>query len=225
MMKNKVDIIDKKTKIIIAITALFFVAILIANFYYLHQDNERDTFGEMFGVSTAIFTGFAFIGVFITFILQYQQIQFLQKEADKKSFEDTFFHLLSIHHELKKSLVYHASYANRDLEYHKIGGLEFFESVIKNFTYLMKIDINDTNHPQYNDTIKKFFISNNMKSLSHHFLHLQCILAFIKDNENIIKVEFYYKILKAQLSCPELTLNNLYNIGSDKMFEEWVKLH
>lgn len=80
----------------------------------------RGQFGDMFGAINALFTGLAFAGLIVTIILQTQELGLQRdelkatrvefKEQNKtltlQRFENTFFSLISLHHQIVDSIDY-----------------------------------------------------------------------------------------------------------------------
>ncbi len=85
--------------------------------YWMGYD-RRGTFGDMFGLANAIFSGLAFGGIIITIILQSRELGFQREELEQtrlvfenqsdtmqlQQFENTFFNLIRNHNQLVKSL-------------------------------------------------------------------------------------------------------------------------
>jgi hypothetical protein len=81
---------------------------------------KRGTFGDMFGAVNALFSGPAFGGIIFTIFLQSKELKIQRKELKDtrkefktqnetlkiQRFENTFFNLLSIHHQIVNSIVY-----------------------------------------------------------------------------------------------------------------------
>ncbi|MEQ8908768.1 MAG: putative phage abortive infection protein [Vicingaceae bacterium] len=92
----------------ISILAGFFViGFWLFNWYYLESNVDRGTFGDMFGFANSLFSGLAFIGIIVTILLQGKELSLQRKElADTREvfrlqrFENTFFNLLSLHHQI-----------------------------------------------------------------------------------------------------------------------------
>ena len=56
----------------IAISAIFIALAMLLNFYFLYESSteERGSFGDMFGLSNALFSGLAICGLIYTLIIQ-----------------------------------------------------------------------------------------------------------------------------------------------------------
>jgi len=94
-------------------------------YYFLNDWQQRGTFGDMFGAINSLFTGLAFGGLIYTVLLQREDLalqreelrltrdelrgqkQALRRQSDilhQQTFENTFFRLVALHHEIVNSL-------------------------------------------------------------------------------------------------------------------------
>jgi len=111
--------------------------------YYLLKDlgeNDRGTFGDMFGSINALFSGLALAGIIITILLQRNELKLQRQElADTRQefknqnetlkiqrFENTFFNLLNIHHKIVSDI---------DFRYYKNKEKD---EPFSNFSYIKK---------------------------------------------------------------------------------------
>lgn len=62
----------------IFIGIIFISTTIFLTWHFLHKSPERGSFGDMFGISTSIFSGLAFIGATYTLILQSEQLKIQQ---------------------------------------------------------------------------------------------------------------------------------------------------
>ena len=122
MTKKKVlTMIKKNTLSIVAITAILLVfGLWIGTFFYFQsfENEDRGTFGDMFGTVNSLFSGLAFAGIVITILLQKKELSLQRKELkltrkefslqndtlQLQRFENTFFNLLKIHHQIVNSI-------------------------------------------------------------------------------------------------------------------------
>lgn len=61
------------------------VIILWITYSFLKDDTQRGTFGDMFGVANALFSGLAFSAIIITIILQMREVKFTRMEYSRSS--------------------------------------------------------------------------------------------------------------------------------------------
>ena len=62
--------------------------------------SDSGVFGDMFGVANALFSGLALGGVVLAIILQNSELRLQREELALTRFENTFFHMLRLHHEI-----------------------------------------------------------------------------------------------------------------------------
>lgn len=119
-MKNWINISGIILVSFVAILLIF--ALWFLNYYILKDLDctQRGTFGDMFGAVNSLFSGLAFAGIIITIILQSRELCLQRNELTEtrkefniqnhtlklQRFENTFFNLLSIHHEIINSIDY-----------------------------------------------------------------------------------------------------------------------
>lgn len=109
--------IKKNHIVIIGILALVvIIAMWCISYCYLKdmENEERGTFGDMFGAINSLFSGLALTGIILTILLQRQELKYQRKELSDtreefkiqnqtlilQRFENTFFNLLSLHHQI-----------------------------------------------------------------------------------------------------------------------------
>ena len=73
-----------KIKFVAVLFFAFVLSILALTFYFLNSNPERGTFGDMFGVANALFTGFAFAAAGLAIYIQSIQLR-ETKESIKKA--------------------------------------------------------------------------------------------------------------------------------------------
>ena len=121
-MKESEDRIDWITPLLISIGILLVWAI---SGLLLHNDQNRGTFGDMFGAVNALFSGLAFGGIIYAILLQRKELalqrseleltrnelegQKLQLKAqnetlEKENFESTFFLLLNLQQQIVQDI-------------------------------------------------------------------------------------------------------------------------
>lgn len=192
--------------------------------FLLNSEPERGTFGDMFGAVNALFSGLAFGGVIYAILLQRKELALQrheleltreelkgQKEQLKnqnqtmivQNFENTFFQMLKLHHEIVDS----------------INRREFvgFKSRLKSNYLNLKVQ---NEQSRINMMYTKFFEDHN-SDLGHYFRNLYRIIKFIneKGSEFFEEKYFYTSLVRAQLSNPELILlfyNCLSHYGCER---------
>lgn len=128
------DLIEKKTSfvvwklrsILLAFLLLWGLSAVLISFF-IKDEGERGTFGDMFGAVNALFSAFAFGGLVYTLYVQRYELSLQRKELEmqrqevkrngdqleeqknvmiQQSFENTFFKMIELHHNLRNTQVY-----------------------------------------------------------------------------------------------------------------------
>ncbi|HEY5592217.1 MAG TPA: putative phage abortive infection protein [Paludibacter sp.] len=119
------------------IFSVIVIVFWVLTWLYLKDDNQRGTFGDMFGSVNALFSGLAMAGIIFTILLQKKELSLqrhelrdtrrefeIQNETLKKQrFENTFFQLLSLHNDIIDKLYYKAK--NISIQYQDV--IEMFK--------------------------------------------------------------------------------------------------
>jgi hypothetical protein len=121
---NRQIILEFFKKYDILLISIFCGIMIIFFWFYTYYslikvDKEvRGTFGDMFGGLNTLFSGFAFLGIIITILLQKKdlklqsdELKLTRKEFEiqndtlkTQKFENTFFNLLNIHHQIVENI-------------------------------------------------------------------------------------------------------------------------
>lgn len=185
----------------------------------LKQDyKDAGVFGDMFGALNTLFTGFAFVGVIYTILLQRKQLKMLRDELDDtreatkhQQFESTFFQLLDLLTRIVESLRLNS----------RVGDFRSPQYIVKEgrnvlWQYANQLIISYLQHPPTGDLsdaerrehiAKRYgeFYEPHATALAHYFRVLYRILKLIETTD-IPNQLTYAKILRAQLSEQELVL-------------------
>jgi len=191
------------------------------------QWSESGTFGDSFGVVNALFTGLAFAGVIITVLLQRKELELQRKEVAKTTeqlegqkeqfilqnetlslqrFENTFFQLIKLHHDIVNKMYLFSTYDGN--EWKGRNCFRHFNNELRRaFSKFNSVDSLDEITTSY------FYVySTNSENLDHYSRNLYNIVEFV-DNSNIGIEKIYINLLRSQLSTYELVLL-LYNVTS-----------
>ena len=218
--KNKVDGKFNQRLIFIGIGAVALIFLVLwLNWYWLHNLiahdslNDRGTFGDMFGVSTALFSGAAFVGIIVTIWMQKEELslqrqelidtrevlddQAKQLESQSKTLiaqkdENTFFQMLKLHNDIVEKIQYETNNGR------------FVFIVISD--QLIKYMISESSREHLDcktlDTLsviyKKFYIYKR-NVLGGYYRLLYHILKFVS-NSQLEPKKMYTNIVRAQLS-------------------------
>lgn len=191
---------------------------------HLYAKNAGE-FGDMFGAVNSLFSGLAFAGIIYTIFLQRHELKLQREELtdtrkvlegqkeqlERQAFENTFFHMLTLHNQIVASFTYRPIDAGKD-----IHGKQCFQSMKDDLrrTYLRKPETGGSVEERY----KKYYLAQAHDTLGHYFRNLYQILKYVK-NSPVKDKKFYTNIVRAQLSSAELFLlffNTLSEYGSDK---------
>jgi len=221
--------------------------------YYLLKDlgeTKRGTFGDMFGSVNALFSGLALAGIILTILLQRKELK-LQREELRDTrkefetqnetlklqrFENTFFNLLNLHHQIVGAIDYRY-YKNKEKSgYSFVGAGEEKEAVtltgrdVFRHRYNLMIDILRDNPDNYK-TIYMQHYEKAQTDFGHYFRNLYRMIklvdqtGFFYDSEKVTEIEIfnikyrYTSIIRSQISDYELLwifYNCICDNGIDK---------
>lgn len=208
--------------IIIALWLVFWI--FITNSGWLNEWNDRGTFGDMFGAINSLFSGLALAGVIYTILLQRielkqnttelrgQKEQFIIQNETlfQQKFENTFFQMLNLHHEIVQG-----SKLTDGVE-----GRKFFNRIQKDVSLRFQERLSQT--PNYTvDVLSKYYFEiyiNYQNVLGHYFRNMYHIVKLV-DRSSVSDKKYYTDILRAQLSSSEIYLlfyNCLSENGNQK---------
>lgn len=217
----------KDNKIVISITGLLFILTLIwvisaLGIYFAIPDwTNRGTFGDMFGAVNALFSAFAFAGLIYTILVQRYELTLQRKELElqreevrrngdqleeqkkimaQQSFENTFFKLIELHHQIIESLN-DGNVQGRVLLHQINASLQHYVSKA-------------TNKKDYFDILQRFLTSSsNRVYLEHYINNIVSIYVLIQAYNHADKQNKpYLMIIYNQLSVDEKQL--FFYVGS-----------
>lgn len=241
-------------RIATAVAGLIFGLWLLTLFILIwFEPAVRGTIGDMFGSINSLFSGLALAGIILTILLQRQELE-LQREELKNTreefvtqnetlkiqrFENTFFNLLNLHHQIVNSIDY-SYYKNKEKtrgiqmqtimapeekERVEVKGRDFFK------LHFDELYIQILEQPQaYKDLYLKYYHAL-QTDLGHYFRNLYRIIKFVdeadfsyqkkaKDKEEQYNLKYQYtSMIRAQLSDYELLwlfYNCICEYGEDK---------
>lgn len=199
--------------------AIVIIGLWLANWLLLFFGDEasRGTTGDMFGVVNALFSGFAFLGIIYTILLQREELKLQRKELRDtrkefeiqnetlkiQRFENTLFNMLSFLNELVGAIEYSRSYHG-------------FNMGSKTYSYagrhaLKKLTIEMLNSSEAKDVNKVYSVVNEEISsyIDHYIRKLFNIIRLVGQTELSIKDKTHFRdtyldIIRSQLSSDEL---------------------
>ena len=192
----------------------------------------RGTFGDVFGASNALFSGFALTGIIYAVLLQRAEIrlakdelkrtkQIFEKQSEslslqnaetrKQIFENTFFQLIGVFTNITENLdLVSGQRTTRGKDV-----VTIFESRLQ----AQERGLRRAGSPHgYREAYDALY-SNEQNDLGHYFRILYTVIVFVHTSE-VSNKKFYTNILRAQLSNSELHLllyNGLSKHGVEKL--------
>lgn len=220
--------------IIPAIIILLVVSSCWATWYFLVDVDKRGTFGDMFGVTNAFFSGLAFGGVIYAIILQKRELELQRKELKdtrevlkdqkqqleaqnttlkKQNFENTFFQLLRLHDEVTNS-------TECKVESRTFNGRACFRIFYNRFSTQYKTfnPANQTEKKRISLAYLKLY-EEYQNEVSRYFRNLYAIFKFLESSGDG-NPELYVNLIRVQLSDNELLLlfyHSLSDIDKDEL--------
>lgn len=225
---------------IIAISVPFFIMLLTKLGFKLESFEDLGVVGDFFGGTTVGLLSLASI-LFVTaaIVMQKEELELQRKEVmatrreyeitnltmKKQQFENTFFNMVTLHHEIVNSIVYNDSYKKLQGR-HAIAEIK---SSLKN-TYnnpssdmLTKMNRSIVHNRYRADLAYSEFYLKYEPSLGHYFRNLYRIIKWIDESTlDFNEKKNYLGILRAQLSSSELVL--IFYNNSTKNGENFKKL-
>ncbi len=259
---------DYSIWIIGALSVLLIVGLWLYTYYRLKGmgTEDRGTFGDMFGSVNAIYSGLALAGIIITILLQGKELKLQRKELKEtreefkiqnltlrfQRFENTFFNLLSLHHQIVEAIDLDIYIENKeegsllqkyppDMKLVTINGRDVFKRKYEE----LKNKINENPQHELNFNYLKIY-ETVQTDFGHYFRNLYRIIKFVNETEfhsyseldldpnNAYDVESYNgenfntryqytSMIRAQLSDYEL-LWIFYNCLSENGFDKFKPL-
>lgn len=107
------------TKTTIIVTVLI-IGLWVLTYFVLIDNDNKGVIGDMFGTINALFSGLALAGIILTILLQRTELSYQRNELKEtrkefkiqnktlkiQRFENTFFNLLNLHHQIVKDIDY-----------------------------------------------------------------------------------------------------------------------
>lgn len=204
---------------ILVIAAWALSAVLIWPFF--STGAERGTFGDMFGAVNALFSGFAFVGLIYTILLQKKELSLQRKELQLtrgemagqrtqmesqaatlklQQFESTFFQLLRVHGDIVNAIDLVRTTDNRETK-----GRDCFKVFCKRFDSQMFGNFGSKTDAEQIRRAYAAFYEHNEAEVGHYFRHLYHIIKFV-DSSDVDDKRRYTSFVRAQISSYELQL-------------------
>lgn len=218
-------------------SAILFIAMIIGItifFGYNAKNDVRGTFGDMFGMANAIFTGLSFVGLIITILLQSQEIRNTNEEVEKQGyriklqqFENVFFQRLALLNQLIDDI--ETTNSSQPENQPVIKTVYRGRTALSDLHNIIVIEMQD-NSKNFDYAYRTFYQANYM--FTHYFRSLYLLVKSIDDekfqneeNVNFITQKKYVDIIRGQLSEHELAImfySSLHNLGI-KEFKQLIE--
>lgn len=236
--KRKVTI--KKLYLFIGLIVVIWILSWIGVNWLYDSGEKRGTFGDQFGAVNALFSGLAFAGLIYTILLQHEELSLQRQELEdtrkelegqkleaekqnsimlKQQFENTFFQLLQMHHEIVKSW-------RNELDKKILYGHDAIKECYMTFKRGFRKGCNEVERDVYGDVLGTYcdeaklvdisFVINYYKfsyqtfvtNGGSYFRNLYGLIEFVDERELLSTKEKYEYIilLRSQLSDFELAL-------------------
>lgn len=201
------------------ITASVFILIIIGLWVFTYYDlkdlknEDKGTFGDMFGSVNAIYSGMAFAGIIFTILLQRKELKYQREELSEtrkefitqnktlksQRFENTFFNLISIHNQIVNDIDYDKPIGEAIIT---VNGRDVFRD--RYFLLKKRLDTNG----DYNKIYQNFY-EERKTDFGHYFRNLYRIIKMVNETEFISRVEV--KELKTSNKLNEEHQYKIYN--------------
>ena len=198
-------------------------------------------FGDMFGSVNALFSGLALLGVVVAILMQRSELRLQREELEqtrmelkgqkeqlirqnatmeKQAFNNTFFHIISLHNDIVRGIDL-SDGGNYRGENEKISsGQDAFEEMLtRQFGGAYAGQHGDTRNTleEMSSGYAEIY-SEYANDLGHYFRNLFHAVEFVHTSE-VDDKRFFTNIIRAQLSSSEIVmlfLNGLTEIGQEK---------
>ncbi|MGK0447081.1 MAG: hypothetical protein ACJA2M_000853 [Polaribacter sp.] len=214
----------KENNLSLYIIGIITVTLIVGLWYYTYcelkdlEPNDRGTLGDMFGTVNALFSGLAFAGIIFTILLQRKELSYQREELREtrkefkiqnktlkaQRFENTFFSLLTLHHQIIEGIDYDTQVekedgqtfrlagAKREYQYVTIKGRDVFKDKFE----ILNKSLKNIEFSNYNNTYLKFY-QTVQTDFGHYFRNLYRIIKFVDNTEFVSKSELGIDSVKA----------------------------
>ncbi len=203
----------------VAVAFVFVIALWLLNWFYGSSlpDTERGIFGDTFGAVNALFSGLAFVGVIYAILMQRYEIALTKEDAAttkkildeqsghlekqllnerRRSFEDTFFKMLTLFMEVTESVTCVEGRSDGRHIYKGRFAIEVLAHKIHPSTIYAERTLSQ--HESY----VLAFIREYGASVSHYLRNLESLLTFLNISSQVDRL-FYGGIIRGHISDAE----------------------
>jgi hypothetical protein len=206
----------------ISIIALFIVVILWGLNWYVgikspcfSNWSDRASFGDMFGVVSALFSGLAFAGIIITIFLQTKELALQRQELEDTRTEirgqkdqliiqnddNKFFQLLTIHNQIIDGML--ENKINHVGAVVELRGRNKIDDMYRKLKGKVEEKTRAGGDERQKIDILVMLFNDLQLDMDHYFRSLYNIVDFI-ENSSLRDKQFFSNIIRSQLSLSEL---------------------
>ncbi|WP_157257854.1 putative phage abortive infection protein [Methyloversatilis universalis] len=211
----------------------FVAATWCATWYFLRNQEQRGTFGDMFGGTNALFTGLAFVGVIATILLQRldlkRQAQELQETREEfrgqrkqlelqsatfllQRFEGTFFQLFNLYVTIADATLRREPTARK-------GNLMELTRMRMNSEILAEMSAHETFEDCVSAAYRTVLNDRTFAFLPRYYRALYSVLSYV-DRSQVDDPRFYANLIRSEFTedeCVLLAYIGLTDIGRAKL--------
>lgn len=154
--------------ILLGLVFIVWIASIFGLIQYIPDPEKKGQFGDSFGAINSLFSGLALAGIIYTIYLQKKELSLQRKELSDtreefkiqnktlslQRFENTFFHLLELHHQIVNAIDIDI-YKNKPISALSLKSIERKEKIEKDKVTLKGRDVFKYSYEQVNYQIKK----------------------------------------------------------------------
>lgn len=226
MKEEKGSSIFKSAKLIFGCIVFIFIAYAVVLFCVdtatigLKKWSDKGTFGDSWGMLTALFSALAFGGLLVTIFQQQtdldltkQEIKDTRTEMKDQQFENTFFKMLEIYNSILADLDYAPATTKKHLTTGRDCIRVLYDELLKKYKTPQSV-LYPQEQDQLPDIYKQFWLEYR-KDLGHYYRFMYNTINYIDcSDQSEERKHKYTKIFQSQLSDHELALL-FYNGASE----------
>jgi len=203
-MKEEKEENDSELMIWGGIGIVIILGLWITTYFILKDigNTERGTLGDMFGSINALFSGLALAGIIFTILLQRKELGYQRRELRAtrlefyiqnetlrlQRFENTFFNLLSLHHQIVESMDFYKQIEKKNGSSVMITKKEYGIVTVKSRDVFKQKydDLLDYIVLQGNKSLNKSYLDfygSVQTDFGHYFRNLYRIIKFVHETE------------------------------------------
>ncbi len=203
--------------IVLIVTISLIIILWIGTYFYFqgYTETERGTFGDMYGTVNALFSGLALAGIVFTILLQRNELSLQREELALtrreyiiqndtlrlQRFENTFFSLLTLHHQIVNSIDLQIPFYTQEGlihneidRYDNLFGRDVFKKKYEEF-----VSASNENRSNFDESVYLKKYAEVSTDFGHYFRNLYRMIKMVDDTSFVNQTN------------PKESLKNLYN--------------